>query len=203
MAQSSPANEVIVVDDGADDATAALVSGFGHPVHYFRQPGSRLHSGPAAVRNTGLGIAAGVYIGFLDDDDLWPVDKLESQLKYLRENAACEVVLGYTQRMLQRTTADEHAYFENYREPLHLFHLGCALFRRSVFEKVGIFNAKMRFAEDDDWFMRAREMDIDMQFQPGVSFYYRFHQTNMTRDIEAKRAHLLHLLKYRLDRKRQ
>jgi len=104
--------------------------------------------------------------------------------------------------MLKRTGADGRTYFENYRQPVRLFHLGCALFRKSVFGKVGTLNERMRYAEDDDWFMRAGELNVAMVFQPEVGLYYRFHETNMIHDKSAHRPYMLHLLKNRLDRKR-
>jgi GT2 family glycosyltransferase len=86
---------------------------------------------------------------------------------------------------------------------VRLFSLGCALFRRTVFRKVGIFDERMRYGEDDDWFMRAEGLEIAMVFLPGVSQYYRFHEDNMTNDKGARRPFLLHLLKNRLDRERK
>jgi len=186
------------VDDGPSDTTAAVVQAFGPPVRYIRQA----NAGPAAARNHGLRVAGGDFVGFLDDDDLWPPDRLEQQLRFLLAEPDTEVVLGHTQRMLKRTAADGSAHFEVYRQPVRLFSLGCALFRRSVFEKVGAFDERMRYAEDDDWFMRAGELNVAMVFQPEVSLYYRYHEANMIHDKSAHRPYMLRLLKNRLDRKR-
>jgi glycosyltransferase involved in cell wall biosynthesis len=190
--------EVIVVDDGPSDTTAAMVQGYGHPVRYIRQA----NAGPAAARNHGLRVAGGDFVGFLDDDDLWPLERLERQLRVLLAEPDIEMVLGHTQRMLRRTAEDGSERFEIYRQPVRLFHLGCALFRRSVFEKVGTLNERMRYLEDDDWFMRAGELNVAVVFQPEVSLYYRFHETNMVYDKNGHRPDMLRLLKNRLDRKR-
>src|SRR5438105_77041 len=63
--------ELIVVDDGSSDDTAAVIqelgSGIAQPVRYHRQE----NQGPYAARNTGLDHAAGEFVAFYDSDDLW------------------------------------------------------------------------------------------------------------------------------------
>jgi glycosyltransferase involved in cell wall biosynthesis len=198
VAQSVSPLEIIVVDDGSTDDTAAVARDFGHPVHYYRQA----NSGPAAARNRGLKAASGKLIAFLDDDDLWTADKLELQVPRLLDHADHDVVLGHTQRMLKKAMAEGGACFMPYRKPVRLLSLGSALFRRSVFRKVGTFDERMRYGEDDDWFMRAESQGINLVFLPEVTQYYRFHEDNMTHDKGARRPFLLRLLKNRLNRER-
>lgn len=78
IAQTVPAKEIIVVDDGSSDNTVEAVRKF--PVTYiFRQNG-----GPAAARNTGISHAHGDWIAFLDHDDTWYAEKSERQLALVR-----------------------------------------------------------------------------------------------------------------------
>jgi glycosyltransferase involved in cell wall biosynthesis len=74
LAQTCAELELIVVDDGSTDRTAAVVGGFDDPRVRLLAQSNR---GPAAARNAGIAAAAGVYIGFLDSDDLWMPDYLE------------------------------------------------------------------------------------------------------------------------------
>lgn len=78
LAQRDVAAEVIVVDDGSTDGTAAALAVFGGRIRYQRQP----PRGVSAARNAGARLAAGVWLAFLDSDDLWRPDKLARQLAY-------------------------------------------------------------------------------------------------------------------------
>ena len=80
--QSHQQLEVIVVDDGSTDGTAARVQAYGDPVRYLQQ----VNAGVGAARNSGLEAATGDYIAFLDADDLWRPEKLDVQLEIAARN---------------------------------------------------------------------------------------------------------------------
>jgi glycosyltransferase involved in cell wall biosynthesis len=84
LAQTYAPHEVIVVDDGSTDDTADRLARFGPPVRYVRQENARV----AAARNTGLRVATGDVIAFLDADDVWHPEKLARQTAVLEAHPA-------------------------------------------------------------------------------------------------------------------
>ncbi len=77
--------EILIIDDGSTDATGDVARGFSDPrIKYIR----RENGGTAAARNTGIKNSTGVYIAFLDHDDIWMPDKIERQVGFLEETGA-------------------------------------------------------------------------------------------------------------------
>src|SRR5262249_2428536 len=81
LAQTYQPLELIVLDDGSTDGTAALVAGYGERIRYLWQA----NAGEAGARNRGLSIAQGEFVAFLDADDLWHPEKLRRQLARLHD----------------------------------------------------------------------------------------------------------------------
>jgi glycosyltransferase involved in cell wall biosynthesis len=77
LRQTHPPLEVIVVDDGSTDDSAAIAESFGSPVRVIRQK----NQGESVARNRGIDEAHGEWVGLLDADDVWLPEKLERQLE--------------------------------------------------------------------------------------------------------------------------
>jgi glycosyltransferase involved in cell wall biosynthesis len=193
LAQKYSPVEIIIVDDGSTDGTATVARSLSETVRYLHQT----NQGPAAARNRGIEQARGSLIAFADADDLWPADKFELQLPYLITDPAIEIVMGRIQQvLLSATKADEFA------EPAFSVNLGSAVIRKSVFERVGLFDETMRYSEDVDWFMRARETGVAITTIDAVTLFYRQHEQNMTRGKSTSELNVLKALKKSLDRRR-
>jgi GT2 family glycosyltransferase len=124
---------------------------------------------------------------------LWPPAKLELQLLYLINDPGVEIVMGRVQ-LLSETGLTESAFSVN---------LGCAVIRKSVFDRVGLFDETMRYSEDVDWFMRARESGAAIMTIDAVTLFYRQHEQNMTRGKSTSELNVLKALKRSLDRRRE
>lgn len=95
--QGVPDVQVILVDDGSTDDTRAVVAAYGRGVQYVRQE----NSGVAAARNTGLSLATGRFISFLDSDDVWMPGKMEAELSIFDGNPSAEAVISDSERWLE------------------------------------------------------------------------------------------------------
>jgi glycosyltransferase involved in cell wall biosynthesis len=197
FSQSYSDFELIVVDDGSTDTTPEICRSFGNRIKYIRQQ----NSGPAAARNTGILASSCSLISFIDVDDVWPQQKLEKQVAMFRNNSACEMVMGLVQRMvLDKNTGEFH---NDAIEPILSFNLGAMLVKRTVFDKVGMFDASMRYSEDVDWLSKVRENSIELEIQFETALYYRIHDTNMTRSKAINDRFFLQAIKKSLERRRQ
>lgn len=171
-AQAYQPLEIIVVDDGSTDETAAVAQRLGGEIRYLYQP----NQGPAAARNAGLAVAQGELIAFLDVDDLWPADKLVQQMACLHANAETQVVWGQTLLRPYGGDAPEFPPIPPNWMPM----LGSLLCRKAVFERVGGFDPTMRFGEDMDWFIRLREQQIVIEKSSALGLLYRVRPGSMT-----------------------
>jgi glycosyltransferase involved in cell wall biosynthesis len=192
LAQTLPVTELIVVDDGSTDATPAIAARYSPPVRYIRQD----NLGPAAARNTGLELAGGDFISFLDADDTWHPEKLARQMSVLE----AELQVGICLTHVQNFWTDEFAHDRDrikdnpLTKPLIGYVCQALLARRDVFEKVGYFDQTLRIGEDSDWFTRVQEAKIGKVVLPQVLVYRRIHGKNTSLDIyhsPAARAALL------------
>jgi len=90
LAQTRPADEIIIVDDGSDDGTADIITSYGVAVRYIVQE----NAGASAARNAGITAARYEWIAFLDGDDEWLPEKLARQTALIARNPHLNWVTG-------------------------------------------------------------------------------------------------------------
>jgi glycosyltransferase involved in cell wall biosynthesis len=197
--QSLPVEEIIVVDDGSDDNTEKLVKQQRGNIRFIKQP----HRGdPAYGRNLGVKEAKGDLIAFLDQDDLWPENKIEIQIDNLNRYPEAMVDVGITHVFNQKGERYVHD-FGRFKEFEQYFLLSSGLFRKTVFQTVGLFDEKMKFHSSDyDWIFRAVEKRILFNLHKEVTLLYRHHNQNYSNDAVKLRLGLMEVVKRSLMRRR-
>jgi glycosyltransferase involved in cell wall biosynthesis len=197
LSQGYPSLEIIVVDDGSKDNLAEVVESLPVDVRFF----PRENQGPAAARNHGIRDASGDLIAFLDVDDFWPEGNLPVMVERMEARPEIEVIHGRAQ--VVRET--QESGLEYMGSPAEAFphYIGAGLYRRTAFEKVGLFDKDLRYGEDTDWFNRARETGLRVERVEEVTLFVRRHEGNMTRGKSLEELNTLVLFKKALDRQRK
>ncbi len=190
--------EVIVVDDGSTDKSAQIARSYPQ-VHYVYQE----NQGPSGARNTGIGVAKGHYLAFLDSDDLWAENKISLQVQYLQSNPEIECCLCTVKNFLEQdATIPMWIKEEQIQNPQPGYLPSAMLILAEAFHRVGLFNPEYRVAEDTDWFIRAQAKGIKKTILPEVLSYRRIHKENASNECKPARELLLHSLKKFLDKKK-
>lgn len=188
LAQTRPPLEIIVINDGSTDNTLEVAQSFGPRVHVISQP----NGGISVARNAGIAAARGSLIALQDADDLALPRRIELQAAALEADAELELVLAH---IIKFSHAGDCP-----KQP------GCVpgivMARRSLFDRVGLFDPEVKLAEFLDWYARAREMGLKERMLPEVLMRRRIHDDN----IGVREAHLkgnyARILKASLDRRR-
>lgn len=95
LAQTWPAHEIIVVDDGSIDNTREVVAAFGEKVMYVSQK----NAGPSAARNHGVEVASAEWVTFLDADDWYYPTRLETHANMIQSHPGLDfLVAGFDYR---------------------------------------------------------------------------------------------------------
>jgi GT2 family glycosyltransferase len=196
-AQNYPSLELIIVNDGSTDRTEEIIRGMPADIRYFKQD----TEGAASARNRGIRDASGEFIAFLDVDDLWPVNNLHMLVNEMLREPDTEVIHGYAQLMQFNTERNEFEYTGNPKESFP-YYIGAGIYRKSVFETVGLFDPTLRFGEDRDWYNRAHEADVKVKRVDDITLFVRRHGRNMTNGKNRIELGMLRIYKKFLDRKR-
>ncbi|HEX8912571.1 MAG TPA: glycosyltransferase family A protein [Humisphaera sp.] len=180
--------EVIVVNDGSPDDTREVVRPLANAgrVRYVEQP----NRGQSAARNRGLAMARGEFVAFLDDDDLWPADKLAWQVAALRGRPDAVACYGYGQtfgaphRLARYPVGrgpDGDALVQFLRESWMLSP-GQALFRAAAVRAVGGVDPAVWGADDWDLYLKLAAVG-HFVYEDRLALHYRVHSGNASRRV--------------------
>jgi glycosyltransferase involved in cell wall biosynthesis len=171
-------HEIIIAVAGSDDETLDVARGLGR-----RRSGVVILDNPkktpAAGRNVGLSHASGDVIAFNDADDVWVPGRLGLQLHRLDREPKPDVVGGrvtYFDKLDHETlTPSSDARTESGLT----FAMPPMIFRRSVFDQVGLFDESLTYVEDVDLILRVVEAELPLVILNTPTLYYRRHGNSM------------------------
>ena len=155
--------EVIVSDDGSSDNTVEVVKEvFDKYGHRDNKILINTHEGPGAARNKGIENASGDWISFLDSDDLWNHNKLESAAGYIFENEDIDLVCHslIVKDGSKETLMDPSKFFNNKINPFLSIYRENSLYtsaltiKKSVLYQAGLFDNILPSAQDYDLWLR-------------------------------------------------
>ena len=184
--------EVILVDDGSEDGLLSQVSLAPDFLRCIRQD----RRGPAGARNAAIRASRGDCIAFLDLDDRWARGHLDRLASALRDHPEAGIAQGLIRKFVSGPGGELSYCSEAYR----FVNLGACLFRREVFDRCGLFDEDLRFAEDFDLIVRCWEQGIPKIEVPAVSLLYHRHGGNMTNGKNTVELGAVQVYKRRLDR---
>ena len=175
LAQGYPNLELILVDDGSDGGPLDSLAELSDSIRFLRQE----NAGPSAARNYGIREATGEIFAFLDSDDVWPEDKLKSQILPLLVDHGLVMVISKLKKLV--SSEGDAGRFVIEGDSFYTIQLGCVLVKKEIFETVGLFDESLQYSEDQDWFLRARELEIPMVRIACEGLHYRSHAASLTR----------------------
>lgn len=180
---------VIVVDDGSAAGVGDEVRSWGEGrVSVVRHAANR---GIGAARNTGAAHGDRAWLGFLDVDDLWPLDRTRQLVRSATDKTA--LLVGHQLVFDDGNDPDPAGEFPlDGTRPARL--ASAMLFPRDVFVRVGRFDEGLRFGDFVDWMVRARAAGIGEREVAHVSLLRRSHAANTTRTMTAARRDYLQVV---------
>jgi glycosyltransferase involved in cell wall biosynthesis len=171
LAQDWHPLEVVVVDDGSTDDTAAIVRRYPDVV-YVRQD----NQGPSAARNAAAERSSGEFVANFDSDDLLPPTRIGAQARHLLAHPEVGAVFGRQEWL----NAPEWMARDSVYGDVDGIPLSSVMFRRDVFFELGGYDTSFVHGEDMDLLVRMRERGIEYQVVPEIVLYRRYHPSSLT-----------------------
>lgn len=171
LAQDWEPLEVVVVDDGSTDDTAAVVARYAGVVYVHQE-----NQGPSAARNAAVERSSGEFVANFDSDDLLPATRVGDQARYLLAHPEVGAVFGRQEWL----NAPEWMARDSVYGDVDGIPLSSVMFRRDVFFELGGYDTSFVHGEDMDLLVRMREHGITYHVVPEIVLYRRYQASSLT-----------------------
>ncbi|MGI9071323.1 MAG: glycosyltransferase family 2 protein [Bryobacteraceae bacterium] len=181
--------EIIVVNDGSPDTDALekALEPYRDRIVYLKQE----NGGVSSARNAGIGAARGEWLAFLDGDDMWVPDYLESQFAVLRADPRIDMAFGSAilfgdTPLAGRCTTDispiegEITFLKAVAGECTIAY--CAVVRREIVIRAGMFDTRLRGSEDFNLWLRVLKAGGRIVYQHKPLYRYRRREGSATSD---------------------
>jgi glycosyltransferase involved in cell wall biosynthesis len=182
LAQTRPADEIVVVDDGSTDDTAERARAHGDRVRVVSQS----NAGAPAAYNTVFGEARSDYVAMCPADDLWDPHKLKWQAEALEQNPKIDIAFGRAEFFGLRNEIHPHPQSPGIQDPVAfkramyvevLIPAPTAVVRRALHQRLGPFDESLP-GEDYEFWMRALRAGAVFHYDPRLMVRLRHHGSN-------------------------
>ena len=186
--------ELIIVNDGSSDNSLSLISEFikNSRFHNNIKLISQQNSGASKARNEGIKISKGKFIAFNDSDDRWLKGKISLQMKFLLSRPEIDMLGGIfgqdsywicsslKMNSFIRINIKQQV-FKNYFSP------PTVIFRRSALKHTGLFNEKLKYAEEGYFFNRMvyfhNCLILNKQVAENITPKYRWGESGLSGNL--------------------
>ncbi|MBR3627772.1 MAG: glycosyltransferase [Elusimicrobia bacterium] len=170
--------EIIVVDDGSTDNTREILNQYKDVKYFYIE-----HKGISVARNMALEKSKGEYIAFLDSDDYWLPNKLNTQMQYFKDHPDCQIVFTKYENIFENEELkkNKRAMHEKAIEDTFKQYLPSTVLKKELFDKYGAFDEKFSGIEDAEFIYRISMKGINIKHYIDKVFYIRrIHGKNIT-----------------------
>jgi glycosyltransferase involved in cell wall biosynthesis len=195
FAQTFSDYEVIVINDGSPDTPQFLeiIHPYRDRIRYLEQH----NQGPSAARNSGILVANGEYIAFLDSDDCWFPSYLAKQVRVMKESPPISLVYsdalqvgpiaGRWRTCMDASPSNGPVTFESLVREQCIVLTSFTVVRRQAVLDAGLFDPNFRRSEDFDLWLRMAHRGVRMAYHATILGEHTLREEGLSSDHDALR----------------